>query len=126
MKQPSQKDDPDVFNLAWLDDEELKALQRAMLANRTNEICAYWLRSLNEQSAIRTGKLRIIPGSEARDPDFNQYSISDLDAARLIFGGIEDQLNAIGKPTGQRFCELLVKCCSDAIERKQESSSPAR
>ncbi len=88
MKQPSQKDDPDVFNLAWLDDEELKALQRAMLANRTNEICAYWLRSLNEQSAIRTGKLRIIPGSEARYPDFNQYSISDLYAARLIFGGI--------------------------------------
>jgi hypothetical protein len=85
-----------------------------------------WLRSLNEQAAIRTGKLRLIPGTEARDPDFKQYSSSELDAARSIFGGIEDQLNAIGKPTGQRFCELLVKCCSDAIERKQESSSPAR
>ena len=31
-------------------------------------IFAYWLRSLNEQAAIRTGKLRIIPGTEARDP----------------------------------------------------------
>ena len=69
---------PDVFDLAWLEDEELKALQRAMLANRTNEICAYWLRSLNEQSAIRTGKLRIIPGSAARDPNLNQFSVSVL------------------------------------------------
>jgi hypothetical protein len=65
MKQRFQKGDPDVFDLAWLDDEELNALQRAMLANRTNEICAYWLRSLNEQAAIRTGKLRFIPGTEA-------------------------------------------------------------
>ena len=72
---------------------------------------------MDEQAAIRTGKLRIIPGTEGRDPNFNLYSISDLDAARLIFGGIEDQLNAIGKPTGERFCELLVKCCSEAIEQ---------
>jgi hypothetical protein len=72
MKQRFQRNDPDVFDLAWLDDEELKALQRAMLSNSQNEICAYWLRSLNEQSAIRTGKLRIIPGTEARDPDFQQ------------------------------------------------------
>jgi hypothetical protein len=81
---------------------------------------------LNEQAAIRTGKLRIIPGTEARDPDFQQYSISNLDAARLIFGGIENQLHAIGKSTGERFCELLVKCCSEAIQRRQESLSPDR
>lgn len=122
MKQRFQRDNPDVFDLAWLDDEELKALQRAMLANRTNEICAFWLRSLNEQSAIRTGKLRIIPGTEARDPDFKQYSISELDAARLIFGDIGKQLNAIGKSTGGRFGELLVACCREAIESKQKSS----
>jgi hypothetical protein len=103
MKQRFQRGDPDVFDLAWLDDEELEALQGSMLSNRRNEICAYWLRSLNEQSAIRTGKLRIIPGTEARDPDFNQYSISDLDAAQLIFCGIETQLKAISKSTGERF-----------------------
>ena len=124
MKEVFQKSDPNVFNLAWLADEELKALQRAMLANRRNEICAYWLRSLNEQSAIRTGKLRIIPGTEARDPDLKQYSISDLDSAQLMFGGMENQFNTIGKSTGRRFCELVVKCCSEAIERKQESSLP--
>jgi hypothetical protein len=126
MKQRFQRGDSDVFDLAWLDQEELEALQRVMLANSDNEICAYWLRSLNEQAAIRTGKLRIIPGTEARDPDFKQYPISELDAARLIFGGIENQLNAMGKSMGERFCELLVKCCSEAIERKQESSSPDR
>ena len=92
MKQRFQRVDPDVFDLAWLDDQELEALQRMMLSNRENEICAYWLRSLNEQAAIRAGKLRIIPGTEARDPDFKQSSISELDAARLIFGGIENQL----------------------------------
>ena len=102
MKKRLQRHDPDVFNLAWLDDEELAALQRT-LANRENEICSYWLRSLNEQSAIRTGKLRIFPGTEARDPDFNQYSISDLDAAQLIFGGLESQFNAGAKSTGERF-----------------------
>ena len=125
MKQRIQRDNPDVFDLAWLDDEELAALQRT-LADRENEICAYWLRSLNEQAAIRTGKLRIIPGTEARDPDFKQYSVSELDAARSIFGSTENQLNAMGKSMGERFCELLVKCCSEAIERKQESSSPDR
>ena len=118
-----QRNDPDVFDLAWLDDEELKALQRTMLTNRTNEICAFWLRSLNEQSAIRTGKLRVFPGTEARNPDFKQYSFSDLDAAQLMFGGMENQFNTIGKSTGGRFCELVVKCCREAIERQQESSS---
>ena len=126
MKQRFQRDDPDVFNLAWLDDKELEALRRALGQNSENEICAYWLRSLNEQAAIRTGKLRIIPGTEARDPNFKQYSISELDAARLIFGGIENQLHASGKSTGKRFCELLVKCCSEAIQRRKESLSPNR
>jgi hypothetical protein len=123
MKQRFQRDDPDVFDLAWLDDEELAVLQR-ILADRENEICAYWLRSLNEQAAIRTGELRIVPGTEARDPDFKQYALSELDAARFVFGGMESQFRANGKSTGTRFCELLIKCCSEAIERKQESSSP--
>jgi len=126
MKQRYQRVDPHVFDLAWLDDKELEALQRTMLSNHENEICAYWLRSLKEQAAIRTGKLRIIPGTEARDPGFKRYSISELDAARLIFGGFENQLKAVGKSTGERFCELLVKCCSEAIKRKREFSSPNR
>jgi hypothetical protein len=121
-----QKTDPDFFDLAWLDDEELHKLREAMLSNRENDICAYWLHCLTEQVAIRAGKLRIFPGAEGRDPDFKQYPISELDAARLIFGGIETQLNAMGKSMGERFCELLVKCCSEAIARKQGSSSPDR
>jgi hypothetical protein len=32
MKQQFQRVDPDVFDLAWLDDEESEALQRAMLS----------------------------------------------------------------------------------------------
>jgi hypothetical protein len=124
MEKRFQRNDPDVFDLAWLDDEELKALQRAMLSNHTNEICTYWLRSLYEQRAIRTRKLRVIPGTEARDPDFKQYSISDLDSAQLIFRGMENQFNAIGKSMGRLFCELVVQCCREAIERKQESSVP--
>ena len=126
MKQRFQKGDSDVFDLAWLDQEELEALQRVMLANSDNEICAYWLRSMNEQAAIRTGKLRIIPGTEARDPDFKQYSISDLAAAQIIFGGMRRQFNDSGRLMGERFCEMLVKRCSEATERKQESSSPSR
>jgi hypothetical protein len=121
MKQRFQRDDPGVFDLAWLDDEELEALQRTMLSNCKNEFCAYWLRSLNEQAAIRTGKLRIIPGTEARDPDFNQYSVSELDAAQLIFGDLENQFNAGSKSTGERLCKLIFKCCSEAMERMQES-----
>ena len=126
MKQRFQRGDSDVFDLAWLDQEELEALQRVMLANSDNEICAYWLRSLNEQAAIRTGKLRIIPGTEARYPDFKQYSISDLDAAQIIFGGMRGQFNESSKSMGERFCEMVIKCCSEAIERKQESSSADR
>ena len=126
MKQRFQKSDPDVFNLAWLDDEELEALRRALGQHTENEICAYWLRSLNEQAAIRTGKLRIIPGTEARDPELKQYSISELDAARLIFGGMGSQFSASSKSTGKRFCKLLVACCSEALESKQQSSFPDR
>ena len=126
MKQRFQRGDSDVFDLAWLDQEELEALQRVMLANSDNEICAYWLRSLNEQAAIRTGKLRIIPGTEARDPDFKQYSISDLDAAQIIFGAMRSQFNESSKSMGERICEMVIKCCSEAIERKQESSSAGR
>ena len=96
-----------------------------MLSNSKNEICAYWLRSLKEQTAIRTGKLRIIPGTEARDPDFKQYSSSDFNGDHLMFGGIGRQSNAIGKSMGERFCELLVKCCRDGLERKQHFSSSA-
>ena len=126
MKQRFQRGNSDVFDLAWLDPEELETLQRAMLTNGDNKICAYWLRSLNEQAAIRTGKLRIIPGTEARDPEFEQYSVSDLDAAQVIFGGMVSRFNESGNLMGERFCELLVKCCSEAIERKPESSSPDR
>jgi hypothetical protein len=61
MKQRFQRGDPDVFNLAWLDDQELEALRGAMLSNGRNEICAYWLRPFNEQSAIHTGKLGSFP-----------------------------------------------------------------
>jgi hypothetical protein len=61
VKQRFQKDDPDVFNLAWLDDEELDALRRALVSNSENEICAYWLRSLNEQAAIAPGNFGSSP-----------------------------------------------------------------
>ena len=71
MKRQFQKGDPDFFDLAWLDDEELYKLQEVMLSNRENEICAYWLHCLKEQVAIRTGKLRILPGTEARNPDLS-------------------------------------------------------
>jgi hypothetical protein len=123
MKRQFQKGDPDIFDLAWLDDEELHKLQEAMLSQRDNDICAYWLHCLTEQVAIRAGKLRIIPGAEARDPDFKQYPISDLHAAQLIFGAIVFHFQAIGKSTGQRFCEMLVQCCDGGLlERKQKIS----
>ena len=117
MKRQFQKGDPDVFDLAWLDDEELHKLEEDMLSYRDNDICAYWLHCLKEQVAIRVGKLRIIPGAEARDPDFKQYPFSDLHAAQLIFGAIGSHFKAIGKSIGQRFCEMLVQCCE--IERAQ-------
>jgi hypothetical protein len=115
MKRRFQKTNPDGFDLAWLDDEELHRLQEAMLSSRENDICAYWLHCLKEQLAIRAGKLRIIAGAEARDPDLKQYRISDLHAARLIFGAIASDFKATGKPTGQRFCEMLVQCCEGAL-----------
>jgi hypothetical protein len=115
MKRKFQKGDPDAFDLAWLDDEELHKLQEAMLSYRENEICAYWLHCLNEQLAIRARKLRIMPGAEARDPDLKQYPISDLHAARLIFRALGIDFKATGKPTGQRFCEMLVQSCEGAL-----------
>ena len=115
MKRKFQKGHPDVFDLAWLDDEELHKLQEAMLSCRENEVCAYWLHCLNEQRAIRAGKLSVIPGAEGRDPDLKQYPVSDLHAARLIFRAIGSDFKATGKPTGQRFCEMLVQCCEGAL-----------
>jgi hypothetical protein len=115
MIRESSKGDPDVFDLAWLDHEELHKLQQAMLLSRENEICAYWLHCLSEQLAIRAGKLRIIPGAEARDPDFKQYPVSNLRAAQLIFAAMRNDFRATGKSTGQRFCEMLVKCCQDGL-----------
>jgi hypothetical protein len=123
MKRQFQKADPNFFDLAWLDDEELHTLQEAMLSSRENDICGYWLRCLNEQVAIRAGKLRILPGAEARDPDFKKYPISDLHAAQLIFGAIGTDFKAAGKPNGQRFCEMLVQCCEGVLlERNREPS----
>ncbi len=123
MKRLFPKGDPDVFDLAWLDDEELRKLQEAMLPSCENDICSYWLHCLNEQLAIRANKLRIIPGAEARDPDFKQYSISDLHAAKVIFGAMGSDFKAIGKPIAQRFCEMLVQCCEGGlVERKRKSS----
>jgi hypothetical protein len=74
--------------------------------------------------AIRAGKLRIIPGAEARDPDLKQYPISDLHAAQLIFGAVGSDFKAMGKSTAQRFCEMLVQCCEGGLfERNRTSSS---
>ena len=115
MKRKIQKGNPDAFDLAWLDDEELHKLQQVMVSYRQNELCGYWLHCLNEQVAIRAGKLRIMPGAEARDPDLKGYPISDLHAARLIFGAIGIDFKATGKQTGQRFCEMLVQCCEGAL-----------
>ena len=60
MKRQSQKGNPDLFDLAWLDDEELHKFQEAMVSYRENELCGYWLHS-NEQVATRASKLRICP-----------------------------------------------------------------
>ena len=35
-------------------------------------------------------------------------------AARLIFRVIGTDFKVAGKPTGQRFCEMLVRCCEGA------------
>jgi hypothetical protein len=123
MTREFQKGDPDVFDLAWLDDEELRKLQEAMLSSRENGICAYWLHCLNEQMAIRAGKLHIFPGAEARDPDLRQYPISDIDSAELIFGAIGSDFKALGKSICQRFCEMLVQYCeAGLLECKQKAA----
>ena len=119
MKRRFQKANTDAFNLAWLDIEELHQLQAAMLSYPENDICAYWLHCLNEQRAIRAGKLRILPGAEARNPVFEKYPISDLNAGRVIFGAIASHFKDIGKSIGQRFCEMLIQCCEGALECKR-------
>ena len=73
MKRQSQKGNPDLFDLAWLDDEELHKLQEAMVSYRENELCGYWLHCLNEKLTIRASKLRIMAAADARDPDLKQY-----------------------------------------------------
>ena len=123
MKRQFQKSDPNFFDLAWLDDEELHKLREVMLSNHENDICAYWLHCLNEQVAIRAGKLRIIPGAEGRNPDFRQYPISDLHAAQLIFGSIGSDFKAMSKSTGQRFCEMLVQCCEGGLLHSSGASA---
>jgi hypothetical protein len=65
--------------------------------------------------AIPAGKLRILPGAEARNRVFKQHPISDLHTARLIFGAIGSDFKATGKPNGQHFCEMLVQCCEGAL-----------
>ena len=115
MERKFHKGDRGVFDLAWLDDEELQKLQETMLSNYENDICVYWLHCLKEQVAIRAGKLRILPGAESRDPDLKKYQIRDLHAAQLIFGTLGNDFKATGKATGQHFCEMLVQCCESAL-----------
>ena len=116
MKQRFQRGDPDVFDLAWLDVEELKALQQAMLSNRTNEICAYWLRSLNEQAAIRARKLRIIPGTEARDPE--TQTSSNIRSANLMQRSQSSAvLKLISKPSVSQWASAFVNCYLDVAVR---------
>jgi hypothetical protein len=76
-------DHPDAFDLAWLDDEEIHKLQEAMQSNRENHICGYWLHCLNEQLAIRAGKLHIMPRCRGQTPRFKAISVSHLHAAGL-------------------------------------------
>ena len=104
MTREFKKGDPDLFDLAWLDHEELQKFQEAMLSYSANDICRYWLHCLNEQAAIRSGKLRVVPGAEGRDPDFKQYTVRDIHAAQLILGALESQFQATGKPTAQDLC----------------------
>ena len=123
MTREFKKGDPDLFDLAWLDHEELQKFQEAMLSYSANDICRYWLHCLNEQAAIRSGKLRVIPGAEGRDPDFKQYTVTDIHAAQLILGALESQFQATGKPTAQDLCTRLLQCCRDALVERQRRSS---
>lgn len=60
-------------------------------------------------------------------PDvFKQYPISELHAAQLIFGVIGSDFKAMGEATAQRFCEMLVPCCEDVLERNRKSSSSGK
>ena len=91
MKRKIQKVNPDAFDLAWLDDEELHKLQEAMVSYRENELCGYWLHCLNEQLAIRAGKLRIMP----------------VPRQRPRFKAISDQPPSCGPPNLPRYRHRL-------------------
>ena len=121
MKRQFPIGDPDVFDLAWLDDEELRKLQEAMLSSCENDICAYWLHCLNERWRFALTNFALFPG-RGQEPDFKQYPISVLHAAKLIFGAIGSDFKAIGKPIAQRFCEMLVQCCEGTVDRAQAES----
>jgi hypothetical protein len=121
MTREFKKGDPDLFDLAWLDHEELQKFQEAMLSYSANDICRYWLHCLNEQAAIRSGKLRVIPGADGRDPDFKQYALSDIHAAQLILGALESQFQATGKPN----CPGPLYKASSVLQRRA-SRAPAK
>ena len=120
MSEPIELDDPNVFDLAWLDDDELQTLQEVLLANRQNQICAQWLQPFNEQAAIRRGKLRMIHGTDEQDIDFTQYPATDLHAAQPIFRTVAKQFKRLRKRTGQRFCEMMILHCIGGLEAKED------
>jgi hypothetical protein len=122
MNEPFTMDDPNVFDLAWLDDAELQTLRAAMLSNPKNQICAQWLKPLNEQAAIRSGKPQIIHGADEQDVDFTDYPTNDLRAAQPIFRAVAKQFKAIRKRTGQRFCEMMILHCIGGLEAKEKIS----
>ena len=74
-----------------------------MPLNHENDICGYWLHCLKEQVAIRAGKLRILLGAEATDPDLQQYQIRDLHAAQLILTRSEMSSKLLVKQPARSF-----------------------
>jgi hypothetical protein len=120
MSEPIELDNPNVFDLAWLDDDELQTLQEVLLANRKNQICAQWLQPFNEQAAIRSGKLRIIRGADEQDIDFTQHTAVDLHDAQPIFRAVAKQFKSLRKRIGQRFCEMMILHCIGALEAQEE------
>jgi hypothetical protein len=120
MSEPIELDDPNVFDLAWLDDDELQTLQEVLLANRNNQICAEWLQPFTEQAAIRSGKLRMIRGAAEQDIEFMQYTARDLRAAQPIFRAVAKKFKCLRKRTGQRFCEMMILHCIGGLEAKEK------
>jgi hypothetical protein len=120
MSESINLDDPNVFDLAWLDDDELQTLQDVLLANRKNQICAQWLQPFIEQAAIRTDKLRMIHRADEQDIDFTQYTGGDLHAAQPIFRAVAKQFKFRRKRTGQRFCEMMILHCVGGLEAQEE------